>query len=96
MSKPPQQPDRPRPGRGRYQYSLGALFLLTLVVSVASSVGAELARAKGNRVVEYFLLVAAAPLLLLMGMGVFVYLRDLRIGKGRRKSEKDENEDGDR
>ena len=58
--------------------------MLTLVVSVACSVGAELARARGNRLVEYFVMVAAAPLLLLMGVGVWAHFRD---GRTRKKTQ---------
>ena len=78
MPKQPQESDRGPTARRRYQYGLGTLFLLTVVVAVASSVGAELGRARGNRAFEYVLLVAAAPLLLLMVVGFLVHLRDGR------------------
>jgi signal transduction histidine kinase len=83
MSKRSDEEDRVPAPRRRYQYGLGTLFLLTLVVSVACSVGAELARARGGRVFEYVLMIAIAPLLLLMVMGLLVHLRD-----GRRRDEK--------
>ena len=76
MPKLPEKEDHAPAPRRRYQYGLGTLFLLTVVVSVASSVGAELARARGGRVFEYVLMVIASPLLLLMVMGIFVRLRD--------------------
>jgi hypothetical protein len=59
--------------------------MLTFVVSVACSVGAELLRARGNRLVEYFVMVAAAPLLLLMGVGLWAHFRDGRTRKETRK-----------
>ena len=77
MLKRPEENPRGSPAR-RYQYGLGTLFLLTVVVAVASSVGAELGRAQGGRIFEYVLLVAAAPLLLLMVVGFLVHLRDGR------------------
>jgi hypothetical protein len=76
MPNLPEEEDRIPAPRRRYQYTLGTLFLLTVVVSVASSVGGELLRARGGRVFEYVLMLAAAPLLLLMAMGLFVRLRD--------------------
>ncbi len=76
MPKRSDEEDRTPAPRRRYQYGLGTLFLLTVVVSVACSVGAELARARGGRVFEYVLMLAAAPLLLLMVMGLLVHLRD--------------------
>jgi hypothetical protein len=78
MPKQPEESDRGSPTRRRYQYGLGTLFLLTVVVAVACSVGAELGRARGGRIFEYVLLVAAAPLLLLMVVGLLVHLRDSR------------------
>jgi hypothetical protein len=75
MSKHSEEQDRAPASRRRYQYGLGTLFLLTVVVSVASSVGGELLRARGGRVFEYVLMLAAAPLLLLMVMGLLVRLR---------------------
>jgi hypothetical protein len=78
MSKQAQKTDRGPPTRRRYQYGLGTLFLLTVVVAVASSVGAELGRARGGRAFEYVVLVAAAPLLVLMVVGFLVHLRDSR------------------
>jgi hypothetical protein len=78
MPKPPEEKDRGPVFRRRYQYGLGTLFLLTVVVAVACSFGAELARARGDRVFEYLLMLVAAPLLLLMGAGLFAYLRNGR------------------
>jgi hypothetical protein len=76
MPKRSEDADRVPSTRGRFQYGLGALFLLTVVVSVACSFGAELAR--GRRVFEYLLMLAAAPLLLLIVVGFLVHLRDGR------------------